>query len=323
VDLRIVDLDGSVTAQQGLTAHQPALAAAAEWGPRLRLACGFGRFKAFERFLADQLGAATETRPALTFFGSGDFHHVTLALLRRLPGRFNLMVLDKHPDWMGGLPFLHCGTWLAHACKLPGLQRVFHLGGDLDFDNWFRWLAPWSKLRSGKIMVFPAVRRFRGKPWDKVAHEPLRAEPATPFGPERIEELLWPYRAELASVPLYISLDKDVMGVEDAIVNWDSGHLCLAEVQAILPAARRFANFQLAGMDIVGDWSQVQVQGLFRRSLDVTEHPTLRVIPDEARQLNEQTNLSLLGQLLSRPREVERALKGPHERLPVPTPALE
>ena len=60
---------------------------------------------------------------------------------------FNLLVLDKHPDWMRGIPFLHCGTWLHHALQLPTLNRVIHCGGDLDFDNAYRWLAPWREIK--------------------------------------------------------------------------------------------------------------------------------------------------------------------------------
>src|SRR5205823_6657374 len=114
---------------------------------------------------------------AITFCGSGDFHHVSLALVRRLAGPFNLLVVDNHPDWMRGIPLLHCGTWLYHAARLPQLRRVFHAGGDVDFDNYYRWLAPWPLLRADKVRVFPARRPFRRGPWARVANEPLRADP--------------------------------------------------------------------------------------------------------------------------------------------------
>src|SRR5581483_4494910 len=105
----------------------------------------------------------------------GDFHHVSLALVRRIMTPFNLLVLDKHPDWMRGIPFLHCGTWLRHALRLPGLQRVFHCGGETDFDNGYRWLAPWPEIRAGRVVAFPARRRFR---WGGLATRPLLSEGA-------------------------------------------------------------------------------------------------------------------------------------------------
>src|SRR5205085_8703257 len=139
----------------------------AEWGPRLRLASAFGRFRRFGRFVAASLGSAAGD-PAVTLYGSGDFHHVSLALLQLQTGPFNLLVLDNHPDWMRGVPFLHCGTWLHHAARLPLLGRIFHAGGDVDFDNYYQWMAPWKLLGSGKITVLPGLRRFKRKQWSTV-----------------------------------------------------------------------------------------------------------------------------------------------------------
>ncbi len=294
MDVRVLDLDGSVTAQKALLRTGAVIYPAPPWGPRLRLACSFRRFHRFEKDLARSLGGAIDAGPWATLYGSGDFHHVSLALLRRLDQPFNLLVLDKHPDWMVGLPFLHCGTWLAHAAQLPGVRHVFHLGGDLDFDNAFRWLAPWPLLRSGRIRVFPARRRFRGGAWERLPHLPLRSALHAPLTPERLNELLDPYRLELARWPLYVSVDKDVLTAAAALVNWDSGYLDLDEVTIILEAFGRAARGRLLGLDLVGDWSPVRVQGWFRRLFHLTEHPALAVTPAEARRCNEPTNLTLL-----------------------------
>jgi len=84
------------------------------------------------------------------------------------------------------------------------------------------------------------------------------------------------------------------MTVEDAVVNWDSGHLGLTEVEAILEVVRDLSDNQLLGMDIVGDWSPVRVQGFFRQFWHLTEHPALQVDPLNACIRNETTNLALL-----------------------------
>jgi hypothetical protein len=106
--------------------------------------------------------------------------------------------------------------------------------------------------------------------------------------------LLQPRRDELERWPLYVSLDKDVMRTRDAVVNWDSGHLDLEEVQTILDVFRDWSQDQLAGMDIVGDWSPVRLHGLFRQMFHLTEHPALSVTPGDARRCNERTNQMLL-----------------------------
>ena len=232
--VRILDLDGSVSAQISLMMQTRAFVRPArDWGPRLRLACSHARYRAFERDLAERFGSADDSDPAVTFIGSGDFHHVSLAMLRRLTRPFNLLVLDKHPDWMRRIPLMHCGTWLNH---------VFHVGGDLDFDNPYRWLAPWDLLRAGRITVLPAVRRFSRGRWADLDHEPLRSDAETPVTSNRVEALLAPYREELARYPLYISVDKDVMRPAFAVVNWDSGHLGLSEVTTVVDAFRRAAG---------------------------------------------------------------------------------
>ncbi len=292
--VRILDLDGSITAQKKLLLwHRPEIVPLAAWGPQLRMACRWGRFGQFERALERRLRKPNANEPAVTFCGSGDFHHVSLALLRRLPGPFNLLVIDKHPDWMRGIPLLHCGTWLHHAAQLPQVRNIFHVGGETDFDNAYRWLAPTALLRSGKLTLFPAVRTFRGGFWERLPHQPLRAQPDRPVSGSRLAGLLWEHRAVLQSCPLYISLDKDVLVAPQSPVNWDSGHLLFTEVQEILRAFCRNAGNRLAGIDVVGDWSPVVTQGWLRSLLHRVEHPKLAVDPRNATKLHQQLNTEL------------------------------
>src|SRR5262249_42321212 len=281
-------------AQPGLQRLRPRVFTAQDWGARIRLGCTIARFWEFQRHLETLFAALVDEAPALTLYGSGDFHHVTLALLRRLTGPFNLLVLDKHPDWMRGVPVMHCGTWLAHALRLPALRRVFHVGGDLDFDNAYRWLAPWRELRSGRVVVMPAVRRFERGRWAGVPHEPLRPHPATPAAPLRLDELLAPYRDALASVPLYVTVGKGVLWRGDGGVNGVWGRLARVEAQGGRAASAAAAGGQLAGVDLVGDWSPVRVDGWFRRLLHWTEHEPQTVDAAHAARCNEKTNLALI-----------------------------
>jgi hypothetical protein len=168
-------------------------------------------------------------------------------------------------------------------------------------------------LRSGKITVLPAARRFRAGPWRKVRHETLRPAPDRPANRERLEEWLRPFRTELAARPLYVSLDKDVLGADEAVVNWDSGLLTTAEVQEVLRAFLSAAD--LAGMDVVGDWSPVRVAGPLREALHRTEHPPLAVGTAEATWRNQALNLLL------RETVREAAAGAPPRLLPFPAAA--
>src|SRR5262245_55552426 len=297
MDVQVLDLDGSLTNPSGVLCDSDVLPLR-RWGPRIRLACSFAAFRRFEADLADALGSP-HGPPAVRFVGSGDFHHVSLALLRRLRTPFNLLVLDNHPDWMRGLPFLHCGTWLWHASRLPLCRHVFHVGGDVDFDNHYRWLAPWQALRSGRVTVFPAVRRFQGRAWRQVPHRPLRPAADEPATQRQLSALLDAHRDALARWPLYVSLDKDVLTAEEAAVNWDSGHLRMGEVLTTLTAFVQAAGGAVAGMDVVGDWSPVTCHGRFRKVLHWAEHPRLEIEPEAAARLNEEVNQALLTALLA------------------------
>lgn len=296
MDVRLIDLDDNGASHaESLAPYRPTRLDLRAWGPHLRLACSLGQFRRFELDLACLVGTAADARPIVTLYGSGDFHHTTLALLRRQTAPFNLLLLDKHPDWVRGVPFLHCGTWLAHALRLPLLKRVYHAGGDLDFDNFYRWAAPWSELRSGRLTVFPAVRAFTRGAWSEVRPAPLRTRLDTALDALHLGELLRPHRSELAARPLYVSLDKDVMRRDDAVVNWDSGYLSLAEVGAVVGAFLDAAQGRLAGMDVLGDWSPVRLRGSLRRLLHRMEHPTLAVEAREAAAVNAMGNRALLG----------------------------
>jgi hypothetical protein len=297
--VEILNLDDSVMLQAdvGRIADRPPVDLR-EWGPRIRLACGFRRFQRFSDELVTRRGTS-QGRPAVVLYGSGDFHHVSLALLQRLPGPLNLLVIDHHPDWMRGVPFLHCGSWLHHAARLPQVAQIFHAGGEMDFDNRYRWLAPWRFIRNGRIRVLPAVRELRGGGWRKLPTTPLRARPDEPLSQQRLEMVLGSFRDELARRPLYISIDKDALIAADGVTNWELGHLSLAEVLLLIEGFLSAAGGRLAGADTVGDWSPPVMHGALTRVLGWIEHPRRSVDPQTAARLNERTNLALVEKLRS------------------------
>jgi hypothetical protein len=222
---------------------------------------------------------------------------VTLALLSQFPREpFNLLVLDKHPDWMCGIPFLHCGTWLHHALCMPQVGRVFHVGGETDFDNAYRWLAPWREISSGRVVVIPARRRFACGRWASHTVRPLLEEDTNPS--EVLSDVLCPFRDDLRSVPLYISIDKDVLTAEDAAVNWDSGLLRLPEAVAVVEAFLEAAEGRLAGADVLGDWSPVVLGGALNRLCHRLDHPSPTLDPMDAATRNRRANAAFLRVLM-------------------------
>jgi arginase family enzyme len=310
VNLQILNLDDALLGQQQfLSAYDPDIVDFRDWGPRIRLGCSFRQFRRFERDLHDVLG--NDPGPRVALLGSGDFHHVTLALLRRLREPFVLLVLDNHPDWMTGFPFMHCGTWLAHALDDPRLERVIHLGGNADFNNGFRLVAPKRPIRDGKIVVAPAKASLVSSFLRSFAAEPLLDDVPAPMTGDRLDALLRQLTPLLDGKAVYVTFDKDVLVRDDAVVNWDSGSLRLPDSLEILSGVFDACGARLLGMDIVGDWSPVRTDGLFRWGLHALEHPLLRVDPRDAAAVNEQTNLSIL-ELIERVANAERIAKLRH-----------
>ena len=81
----------------------------------------------------------------------------------------------------------------------------------------------------------------------------------------------------------------------------ENGQRCpLEEVESILDVFLSAAQGRLVGMDVVGDWSAVRVRGMFRKTLDWIEHPTLAVNASDAAATNQRLNLRLIDFLAER-----------------------
>jgi hypothetical protein len=173
---------------------------------------------------------------------------------------------------------------------------VFHCGGETDFDNGYRWLAPWSEIGAGRVVILPAGRRFAGGRWARATVHPLLSD-EVPLA-EVLRSALGPHRDELRRYPLYISVDKDVLTAQDAVVNWDSGLLGLDQALAILEAFLAAAEGRLVGGDILGDWSPVRLGHRLNRLCARLDHPSPEPDPADAACCNRRANVALLHALL-------------------------
>lgn len=274
---RILDLDGVVLRQTGLLEilSKIQIISAKDLGPRLRVKCNFVDWFKLENRITELTGSATDDEiltecntSLITFYGSNDFHHVTLALIRRFRTPFNFVILDNHPDWIQWYPGLHCGCWMSHVAHLPTCNQVFHLGGS---SSEFTapetsYLMPWRLLKN-KIWVFPSTSKFVGGVWDEIEQNTLRGKWYVLLTKERLKSLLAPYLESLREYPIYISVDKDVMTREYAIQNWNSGELLIDEVLIIIEVFIELSGCRLLGLDVTGEFSSVD-RGFFQRLMN-------------------------------------------------------
>jgi hypothetical protein len=105
---------------------------------------------------------------------------------------------------------------------------------------------------------------------------------------------LRPFRDELNRLPLYISIDKDVLCAEDAAVNWDSGLLRLPEAVTILETFLSASEGRLAGADVLGDWSPIELGHWLNRLCDRLDHPSPVLDEGEAAARNSRVNSEIL-----------------------------
>ena len=184
------------------------------------------------------------------FLDSGNYHYLSKFWLEKIQEPFSLLVFDNHTDMQEAAFFglLSCGSWagevldthelLSHICVAgPGLK---------DF------------------------REYKGQAWAKLTRI-CREELS-----DGREEILREFLETDPDLPLYISIDKDVLRKEEARTNWDQGELALDQLLKLLEIKKK--KRKIIGADICG------------------ENPpdTARPISGEDLQINSRTNRELL-----------------------------
>ena len=291
-----IDLDGSLPAQAAIPSGPDWNGAHAvdmrKWGPGMRIVATRAGIRRF----IERLGPVGDA-PEVIFYGSGDFHHLSAALLARLDRPVTVIHFDNHPDWTAFPPSFNCGGWVARALALPHVARIITIGPCSDDFVWPEAkLAGLGALRRGRHEVYPWARppsfvlghygdgpgrRQNGRHlhWRNLADEDW---------PDFLDDLV----AQLPAMPLYITIDKDVLRPREARTNWDQGRMSL---QGLSLALERLAGARaIAGVDICGEYSLPAFSNPFRRALAYVDHPRLPAATSADLAVNAHTNAALI-----------------------------
>lgn len=289
---RILDLDGSLTAQPELLKRAATVATSQELGPRLRYLCTKSALKQFAASLDPS------QRHQLTFYGSGDFHHLTAVLLQQFRAPLSVVVFDQHPDWDITSPVACCGSWVNTALKLPNIKKIVVIGaGDEDLGGNHLLRGNTAALRNGRLEIYPATfarsrtlsRRTRRLRCARQSDGFIQWKTVEQMG---WDDLLTHVIAGLPTRQIYVSVDKDCLRAQSAISNWDAGELKLDDVCAAIERLGR--ERAIVGADVTGEWGAGQPASPLFRAVSRADHPNLP-IPSEAELLrNQDTNLRLL-----------------------------
>ena len=166
------------------------------------------------------------TGNGIHFIDSGNYHYMTRLWLEKQQVPFRLLVFDNHTDMQppafGGL--LSCGGWIAASLEeLPLLHEVILVGPD----------------EEAYVQVEPELQQ-------KVCF--LSREKLSMMTAEEKEDFFKNLDADL---PLYISVDKDVLCKEDASTTWSQGDMHLSELMSFLEVVLELQN--VVGMDVCGE----------------------------------------------------------------------
>ena len=166
------------------------------------------------------------TGNGIHFIDSGNYHYMTRLWLEKLQVPFRLLVFDNHTDMQppafGGL--LSCGGWIAAALEeLPLLQEVILVGPD---EEAYAQVAPDLQQKV----------RF------------LSREKLSMMAVEEKESF---FKNPDTDLPLYISVDKDILCKEDASTTWSQGDMHLSELMSFLEVILEQQN--VVGMDVCGE----------------------------------------------------------------------
>lgn len=295
--LRILDTDGSVTAQPSLQDvaawESVAVVPMQDLAPKLRLWSRDATMRsARERVLAESL-----TEPCVTMLGSGDFHHLAVLSMEQVREPVTIVHFDNHPDWVRLAPRWHCGSWVNRALELPNVRRVVTLGpcsNDL--------VRPQFKggnlraLEDGRIALFPWQHdpsRVWGRHRDGAGYRcengALRWFNLSERSFDQNLEAILPL---ITTPAIWLTIDKDVLPEEEALTNWDQGRMPLAAIVALIEAIG--ARHRLIGADICGEYSASVLSNVFKRWEARMDQPERDRVDAHRLAQNEAVNRKLL-----------------------------
>lgn len=181
------------------------------------------------------------------FIDSGNYHYISHLWLNKIKEDFILIVFDHHSDMIKPAfgDVLSCGSWIINELENNlFLQKVIIIGI--------------SKEQKNSI-----TEKYQ----DKVkclCDEDLSTNSLNDFG-------------YLDDLPIYISIDKDVLSNKILDTSWDQGIMNLKQMEDILHEI--IANNKVIGLDICGEGEFNNINNL--RDSDIVNSELIRFLLNE------------------------------------------
>ncbi len=183
------------------------------------------------------------------FLDSGNYHYLSLLWLEKIKEPFSLVLFDHHPDMQRPVfgNITSCGGWVREALLThPCLNRVYVAGVKPELLEQEGILT--GVTVSGEKADFPVERVHVGLSglWG-------RGGSGEKQGADKREKMReWEKEgAGKLRNPVYLSIDKDVLGQQDARCDWDQGEMSLEELFGLLDQI--IGHCRILGVDICGE----------------------------------------------------------------------
>lgn len=183
------------------------------------------------------------------FLDSGNYHYLSKFWLEKIEEPYSLIVFDHHTDMQESAFFgmLSCGSWIKEVLEEhPYIQKVCVVG------------PPKAAIEQC---------------------EPNLASRVVFLTQEELEAgILEKWHAFLENgkeLPVYLSIDKDVLCLEDARTNWDQGEMKLEEMEKMIKQV--FQKRNVLGADICGENPQDTARMPAKEDLEINGRTNARL----------------------------------------------
>lgn len=176
------------------------------------------------------------------FLDSGNYHYMSRIWIEKINRPFRLLVFDNHTDMQlpafGGL--LSCGGWIAAALnELPNLKEVILIGPD---EEAYSQVEEYLKK---KVYFLSREKLAELNNLTSIMHNKEHAK-------DHAAEI----KAFQSKLPLYISIDKDILRPGEADTSWSQGDMTLEQLLMWTKLALdwgKVTGSELIGVDICGE----------------------------------------------------------------------
>jgi hypothetical protein len=306
--IRILNFDDSVIKQQNLISrYKTEIIDLKDLGPRARIWLDKKTKEEIEKRIQGS------TKNSITFLGSGDFHQVSHILINQFHEPICMILFDFHPDWDILPPRLGCGSWVTESLRNKNILKLILIGVSSK-DLSIPWIQTGNlnSLKGNRVEIYPyshppSFAFFKRIPDNfSTQIEKVLFLNKIYWNELKGKDLINLFLSILKRLPtprVYLSIDKDCLRNEYALTNWEEGMLSLEALLWMLKLVMDHA--EIIGMDIVGDYSEISVKGKLKKLISYLDHPEdlkTKYLSDAfVNEINERTNLSLLGLLNASP----------------------